>query len=83
MSGHHIARYGHQRSLSRGHSKDFTVATPEEFVKRFGGDRVINKVYLQHQRALVHLALDFITQDYAKCSVLCIRGVFLHSFETA
>jgi len=44
MSGHHIARYGHQRSLSKGHSKDFTVATPEEFVKRFGGDRVINKV---------------------------------------
>ena len=44
MSGHHLAKYGHQRSLSRGHSKDFTVATPEEFVKRFGGDRVINKV---------------------------------------
>ena len=44
MSGHHIAKYGHQRTLSRGHSKDFTVATPEEFVKRFGGDRVINKV---------------------------------------
>jgi len=44
MSGHHIAQLGHQRSLSRGLSKDFTVATPEEFVKRFGGDRVINKV---------------------------------------
>lgn len=24
--------------------KDFTVATPEEFVHRFGGTRVINKV---------------------------------------
>ena len=46
MSGHHIAKYGHQRSLSRGLSKDFTVATPEEFVKQFGGDRVINKVLL-------------------------------------
>ena len=45
MSGHHIAQNGLQRSLSRGlSSKDFTVATPEEFVKRFGGDRVINKV---------------------------------------
>ena len=46
MSGHHIAQNGFQRSLSlsRGMSKDFTVATPEEFVKRFGGDRVINKV---------------------------------------
>ena len=45
MSGHHIAQLGHQRSLSRGLSKDFTVATPEAFVKRFGGDRVINKVH--------------------------------------
>jgi len=24
--------------------KDFTVGTPEEFVRRFGGSRVINKV---------------------------------------
>ena len=24
--------------------KDFAVATPEEFVKRFGGDKIINKV---------------------------------------
>jgi hypothetical protein len=24
--------------------KDFTVATPEEFVKKFGGNKVINKV---------------------------------------
>jgi len=24
--------------------KDFTVATPEEFVRRFGGSRAINKV---------------------------------------
>lgn len=29
---------------SRLHEKDFTVATPEEFVHRFGGTRVINKV---------------------------------------
>jgi hypothetical protein len=44
MSGVHITRFGHKRTLSKGHIKDFTVATPEEFVKRFGGDRVINKV---------------------------------------
>ena len=30
----------HQRLLE----KDFTVATPEEFVRRFKGTRVINKV---------------------------------------
>lgn len=30
----------HQRLLD----KDFTVGTPEEFVKRFKGTRVINKV---------------------------------------
>ncbi len=27
--------------------KDFTVATPEEFVRRFGGTKVINKVIYQ------------------------------------
>lgn len=43
MSGVNISRYGHKRTLSKGHLKDFTVATPEEFVKRFGGDHVINK----------------------------------------
>ena len=46
MSGVHLTRYGHQRTHSKGHSKDFTVATPEEFVKRFGGDRFINKVQI-------------------------------------
>lgn len=44
MSGQHLNRYGHQRKSSKGHSKDFLVATPEEFVKRFGGDCVVNKV---------------------------------------
>ncbi|KAK3098334.1 hypothetical protein FSP39_018526, partial [Pinctada imbricata] len=33
------------RRLSQ-HPKDFTVATPEEFVKRFGGNKVINKVLI-------------------------------------
>ena len=44
MSGVNISRFGHKRTHSKSHIKDFTVATPEEFVKRFGGDRVINKV---------------------------------------
>ena len=30
----------------RAYIKDFCVATPEEFVKSFGGDVVINKVQL-------------------------------------
>ena len=44
MSGVHLIRYGHRRAASK--SKDFSVATPEEFVKRFGGASitVINKV---------------------------------------
>lgn len=29
---------------NRLQEKDFTVATPEEFVKRFNGTKVINKV---------------------------------------
>ena len=31
-------------SQNRHQEKDFTVATPEEFVKRFQGTKVINKV---------------------------------------
>uniref|UniRef100_T1JBH2 Uncharacterized protein n=1 Tax=Strigamia maritima TaxID=126957 RepID=T1JBH2_STRMM len=34
----------HQKRL--GEQKDFSVATPEEFVKRFGGKLVINKVLI-------------------------------------
>lgn len=30
---------------TRLQEKDFTVASPEEFVKRFKGTRVINKVH--------------------------------------
>ena len=33
---------GHQRKSS----KDFVVATPAEFVKKSGGDYVINKVWI-------------------------------------
>ena len=46
MSGVHLTRMGHHRNNSKGNifSKDFSVATPEEFVKRFGGKTIINKV---------------------------------------
>lgn len=32
---------------NRLQEKDFTVATPEEFVKRFNGTKVINKVCIE------------------------------------
>jgi acetyl-CoA carboxylase/biotin carboxylase 1 len=44
MSGTHLLRMGHNRSSSRGSSKDFSIATPEEYVKGFGGDFVIKRV---------------------------------------
>lgn len=36
----------HLRLKQRGmeHSKDLNVATPEEFVRQFGGNKVINRV---------------------------------------
>ena len=39
------ALHGHRRL----NAKDFSVATPEEFVKRFGGNKVINRVSTFHQ----------------------------------
>jgi len=38
------------QAQNRLQEKDFTVATPEEFVHRFGGTRVINKVSLENRR---------------------------------
>ena len=35
---------GHKRTGSRSLPKEFSVATPEEFVRRFGGTKSINKV---------------------------------------
>lgn len=40
MSGIHLS------SQDRADKQDFTIATPEEFIKRFGGTRVINKVLI-------------------------------------
>ena len=45
MSGAHLMlSHRRQGSKGSGHVKDFSVATPEEFVRRFGGDFVVNKV---------------------------------------
>ncbi|XP_013400503.1 acetyl-CoA carboxylase isoform X2 [Lingula anatina] len=43
MSGTHMTAMNDRRRAS---VKDFLVATPEEFVKRFGGNKVINKVLI-------------------------------------
>lgn len=66
MSGQHLNNFGHQRKHSKGHSKDFTVATPEEFVRRFGGNRVINKVLIANNGI---------------AAVKCIRSIRRWSYE--
>ena len=45
MSGLHLARRGREQKKLDLH-RDFTVASPAEFVVRFGGDRVIEKVQM-------------------------------------
>eukprot|EP00069_Balaena_mysticetus_P013531 bmy_08278T0 len=45
MSGLHLARRGREQKKLDLH-RDFTVASPAEFVVRFGGDRVIEKVLI-------------------------------------
>lgn len=41
MSGTHLANQGQDPE-----KQDVSIATPEEFVKRFGGTKVINKVLI-------------------------------------
>ena len=43
MSGLHLARRGREQKKVDLH-RDFTVASPAEFVTRFGGHLVIEKV---------------------------------------
>ncbi|XP_045441590.1 acetyl-CoA carboxylase 2 isoform X4 [Pipistrellus kuhlii] len=45
MSGLHLAKRGREHKRVDVH-RDFTVASPAEFVMRFGGDRVIEKVLI-------------------------------------
>ncbi|XP_031330897.1 acetyl-CoA carboxylase isoform X2 [Photinus pyralis] len=51
---------------SRSYEKDFTVATPEEFVKRFNGTKVINKVLIANNGI---------------AAVKCMRSVRRWSYE--
>lgn len=41
------------QTQNRLHEKDFTIATPEEFVHRFGGTRVINKVRILFTKLVI------------------------------
>jgi len=43
MSGPHLLKKGKEHRKMDVH-RDFTVASPAEFVTRFGGNRVIDKV---------------------------------------
>lgn len=45
MSGLHLVKKGRELKKVDLH-RDFTVASPAEFVTRFGGDRVIEKVHM-------------------------------------
>lgn len=46
MSGLHLVKKGREhRKMDL--QRDFTVASPAEFVTRFGGNRVIEKVRIQ------------------------------------
>ncbi|XP_025161543.1 acetyl-CoA carboxylase isoform X2 [Harpegnathos saltator] len=54
------------QAQSRHQEKDFTVATPEEFVHRFGGSRVINKVLIANNGI---------------AAVKCMRSVRRWSYE--
>lgn len=44
MSGLHLVKQGRERKKI-DLQRDFTVASPAEFVTRFGGNKVIEKVY--------------------------------------
>ncbi|XP_050313932.1 acetyl-CoA carboxylase isoform X2 [Anthonomus grandis grandis] len=70
-----VPRKGLKPSMSQGtvmlhnnrlQEKDFTVATPEEFVKRFNGTRVINKVLIANNGI---------------AAVKCMRSVRRWSYE--
>lgn len=72
MSGPHLVKRGREhRKMDL--QRDFTVASPAEFVTRFGGNRVIEKV-----RKSVFESLFFINS----CIVKASRVVSVVSFLT-
>ncbi len=74
MSGPHLMGSVHRRQGSKGtgvHVKDFSVATPEEFVKRFGGDTVIYRVRFLSQLRLRHAHVFY--HNVQRCLVLLLN----------
>lgn len=55
MSGPHLLKKGKEHRKMDVH-RDFTVASPAEFVTRFGGNRIIDKVRDMH---LLHCCIPF------------------------
>jgi len=64
MSGLHLVKQGRDRrriDLQR----DFTVASPAEFVTRFGGNKVIEKVKISISHMYKHF-LFFMKTDWSR-----------------
>lgn len=74
MSGPHLVKKGREhRKMDL--QRDFTVASPAEFVTRFGGNRVIEKV----GEKVLPVFLNFI--DYCSAfQFLCVFFFFLRVF---
>lgn len=51
MSGLHLVKQGRERRRI-DQQRDFTVASPAEFVTRFGGNKVIEKVNIFYYSCL-------------------------------
>lgn len=52
MSGMYLVKKGREQRKLDLH-RDFTVASPAEFVTRFGGNRVIEKVLAAEEEAML------------------------------
>ncbi|GFW27586.1 helitron_like_N domain-containing protein [Trichonephila clavipes] len=67
MSGAHLLQL--EKDLGQPDVRDVNIATPEEFVRRFGGNHVINKQVLHDHTILVHefkMVKDKVTNDNYK-----------------
>lgn len=71
---------------NRLEEKNFTVATPEEFVKRFNGTKVINKVsmrriFLWYRNQNAFSSLQVLIANNGIAAVKCMRSVRRWSYE--
>lgn len=91
MSGPHLVKKGREHRKMDLH-RDFTVASPAEFVTRFGGSRVIEKVrtkpflkfliYLHFsERYLCWVLLQVLIANNGIAAVKCMRSIRRWSYE--